>query len=135
MIDLKTYLTEGFKLGKNKVDKEDDYVDLELPSDTLWCKYNVGATCESTPESWYGDYFMWGDTEPITNKNSVWDNYKYCNGSEEYLTKYCTTNKPDYWSGIGNPDNKVTLDEEDDMASVNMGKIGRCQQKNNLKNY
>ena len=133
MRDLITYINESFKLGKNKVKKDDDYVDLGLPSKTLWCKYNVGAKPGSTAESWYGDYFMWGDTEPITNKNSVWDNYKYCNGSEEYLTKYCTTNKPDYWSGIGNPDNKVTLDEEDDMASVNMGEDWKMPTKEQFK--
>ena len=34
-------------------------VDLGLPSRTLWCKYNLGATCENTPESWYGDYYAW----------------------------------------------------------------------------
>ena len=34
-----------------------DYVDLGLPSGTLWATCNVGAT---TPEG-YGDYFAWGE--------------------------------------------------------------------------
>ena len=33
-----------------------DYVDLGLPSGTLWATYNVGAT---KPEE-FGDYFAWG---------------------------------------------------------------------------
>ena len=120
MRDLVTYINEGFKLGKNKVKKvEEDFVDLDLPSGTLWCKYNVGATCESNAKSWYGDYFMWGDPEPATNRECSWRNYKYCNG--ESLTKYCPDDKIDDWGGKGNPDNKLVLDLEDDMANVNMG--------------
>ena len=36
------------------------YVDLGLPSGTLWAAYNVGA---SSPEE-YGDYFSYGETSP-----------------------------------------------------------------------
>ena len=36
------------------------YVDLGLPSGTLWAEYNVGA---SSPEE-YGDYFSFGETSP-----------------------------------------------------------------------
>ena len=35
-----------------------EYVDLGLPSGTLWATCNVGA---ETPEG-YGDYFAWGET-------------------------------------------------------------------------
>jgi len=35
------------------------YVDLGLPSGTLWAECNVGA---ATPYE-YGDYFAWGETE------------------------------------------------------------------------
>ena len=121
MRDLRTYVLEGFKLGKNKVKKEEDFVDLGLPSRTLWCKYNVGATCASTAKSWYGDYFMWGDTEPATDKKCNWENYKYANGAYNKLTKYCPVYKINYWGGKGKPDNKLVLDEEDDMARANMG--------------
>ena len=38
----------------------DDWVDLGLPSGTLWATCNVGA---NSPEE-YGDYFAWGETEP-----------------------------------------------------------------------
>ena len=39
---------------------EPEYVDLGLPSGTLWATFNVGA---SRPED-YGDYFAWGETQP-----------------------------------------------------------------------
>lgn len=47
-----------------------EYVDLGLPSGTLWATCNVGAT---TPEG-YGDYFAWGETTPKETYN--WMTYK-----------------------------------------------------------
>ncbi|MBO7133653.1 MAG: hypothetical protein J6W06_05825 [Bacteroidales bacterium] len=40
-----------------------EYVDLGLPSGTLWATCNVGA---NSPED-YGDYFAWGETTPDRN--------------------------------------------------------------------
>ena len=37
-----------------------EWVDLGLPSGTLWAKYNVGASSEAE----IGSYFAWGETEP-----------------------------------------------------------------------
>ncbi|MDE6510639.1 MAG: T9SS type A sorting domain-containing protein [Muribaculaceae bacterium] len=47
------------------------YVDLGLPSGTLWATTNIGA--ENPYES--GQYFAWGETEPREIFN--WHNYKY----------------------------------------------------------
>ena len=44
------------------------YVNLGLPSGALWATYNVGAIHNETAESWYGNYFQWGDTESVNNK-------------------------------------------------------------------
>ena len=41
-------------------DGNHEWVDLGLPSGTLWANSNVGA---STPEE-YGNYFAWGETQP-----------------------------------------------------------------------
>lgn len=50
---------------------EHDYVDLGLPSGTLWATCNVGAT---SPEE-YGNYYAWGET---TTKSSYTEsNYSY----------------------------------------------------------
>ena len=48
-----------------------EYVDLGLPSGTLWATYNVGAT--SPYEK--GDYFAWGEVEP--REDFSWENYKF----------------------------------------------------------
>ena len=89
--------------------EEHEYVDLGLPSGTLWATCNVGA---NSPEE-YGDYFAWGETSPKTVFD--WSNYKWCNGSENSLTKY------NYSSSYGTVDNKMELDIEDDAAYVNWG--------------
>jgi len=88
------------------------YVDLGLPSGTLWAYTNIGA---NTPED-YGNYYAWGETE--TKETYDWITYKYCNGSETTLTKYC--NGESY--GLdGFTDSLTTLDAVDDAAFVNWG--------------
>lgn len=97
-----------------------EYIDLGLPSGIKWAKLNVGATKESDP----GLFFQWGDTEGYTSdqcgngegqKAFTWSDYKWCNGSETSLTKYCTD------SSYGIVDNKTVLDPEDDGCRVHMG--------------
>ena len=39
------------------------FVDLGLSSGTLQCNKNIGATNGDTAESWYGNYYAWGETE------------------------------------------------------------------------
>lgn len=90
-----------------------EWVDLGLPSGTLWATCNIGA---STPED-YGDYFAWGETEP--KEVYDWSTYKLCNGSYNTLTKYCTD------STYGTVDNKTELEPEDDAAYVNWGALWR----------
>ena len=62
-----------------------EWVDLGLPSGTLWATCNVGA---EKPED-YGDYFAWGETTAKSTYN--WNTYKYCGGSSTTMTKYCTS--------------------------------------------
>ena len=89
-----------------------EYVDLGLPSGTLWATCNVGAT---KPEE-YGDYFAWGETAPKSTYN--WDTYRwgtYSEGVGKFITKYCTN------GNCGIVDNKTTLDLSDDAAHINWG--------------
>lgn len=88
-----------------------EWVDLGLPSGTLWATMNVGA---NSPEQ-YGNYYAWGET---TTKSSYgWSTYKYSTGSQDMLkmTKYCVK------SSDGTPDNKTELEPIDDAATVNWG--------------
>jgi hypothetical protein len=97
-----------------------EYVDLGLPSGTLWATCNVGA---SLPEE-YGDYFAWGETRPKDNYN--WDNYKYCKGNDTTLTKYCCDSSFGY---NGFTDILTTLEAGDDAATVNCGEDWRTPTK------
>ena len=89
------------------------YVDLGLPSGTLWATCNVGAY---TPEG-RGEYFAWGETE--TKDSYSWSNYKWCYGTYDSMNKYFSN------YGYATVDNKETLDLEDDAAYVNWGEDWR----------
>lgn len=84
-----------------------EYVDLGLS--VKWATCNVGAT---KPEE-YGDYFVWGETEPKSTYD--WSTYKWCNGSKTTLTKYNNS------SSYGIVDNKTQLELSDDAARANWG--------------
>ena len=91
-----------------------EYVDLGLPSGTLWSIMNVGASKPSDS----GLYFQWGDTQGYTkeqaeeDKKFNWSDYKwYESGNIDedniVLKKYTTEG--------------ATLNLEDDAAHVHMG--------------
>ena len=87
-----------------------DYVDLELPSGTLWATCNVGASKPS--ES--GLYFQWVDTKGYDkdqvgkDKQFHWNDYKWNPlGDYETFTKYTTPGE--------------ALELVDDAAHANMG--------------
>ena len=86
-----------------------EYVDLGLSSGTKWATCNVGA---SKPEE-YGGYYAWGETEE--KDDYTWETYKWCDGDEYSLTKYCTD------SYYGKIDNRTVLAPEDDVAHVKWG--------------
>ena len=108
----------GGKSNNNESNVVDghEYVDLGLPSGTLWATCNVG---ENSPEE-YGDYFAWGETKPKATYD--WDTYKYCNGSDDELTKYCSSFE---YGHNGFTDNLTVLQPGDDAATANWG-IGWC---------
>ena len=81
-----------------------EYVDLGLPSGTLWATCNVGA---DTPEE-YGNCYAWGETETKTDYS--WETYKFF-----------TTDGGGTFTKYNGTDGKTTLDPEDDAATVNWG--------------
>ena len=86
-----------------------EYVDLGLSSGTKWATCNVGA---SKPEE-SGGYYAWGETEE--KEDYTWETYKWCDGDEFSLTKYCTD------SYYGKIDNRTQLAPADDVAHVKWG--------------
>ena len=94
-----------------------EYVDLGLPSGTLWAKCNIGAYTETDA----GLYFQWGDTRGYTadqvgvDKIFDWAHYKF--GTQDNLTKYNST------------DGLTTLQLADDAAYANMGEDWRMPTK------
>ncbi len=92
-----------------------EYVDLGLS--VKWATCNVGAT---SPEE-LGGYYAWGETDE--KDEYLWSTYKWCNGSYDSQTKYCTN------SYHGTVDNKTVLDPEDDVAHVKWGGSWRMPTK------
>lgn len=98
-----------------------EYIDMGLPSATLWASCNIGS---NNPED-YGDYLAWGETTGYLDgkTNFSWANYKWANGSATTLNKYCQQD------GISR------IMEEDDAAAVrwsNAWEIPSSQQMDEL---
>lgn len=110
----RAYILSGTLAPENN-DPVYTYVDLGLS--VKWATFNVGA---SSPED-CGDYYAWGEIKTKDTYN--WSNYKWCNGSQYSLTKYCT------YSNIGIVDNKNVLDSADDVAYVKWGSNWRMPTK------
>lgn len=88
------------------------YTAVDMGLSVKWANCNLGAITEID----YGYYYAWGETTPKTNYD--WSTYKYCEGSRNKLTKYCS----DIYSGNNYfVDNKNILDPEDDAAQVEWG--------------
>ena len=115
-----TYHSLGLRLAlgpdNDQKHEEHEWVDLGLPSGTLWATCNIGA---DSPEE-YGDYFAWGETEP--KEYYSWNTYKWCNGSNDTMTKYCTDSS---YGDSGFTDGNTELDLDDDAAYVNWGSSWR----------
>ena len=77
-----------------------EYVDLGLPSGTLWASYDIGAQ----EVGGFGDLFMWGETVPKDSKTE-WSDDDHKHISNENYVKYCERDK------------KLVLDPEDDAAT------------------
>ncbi len=103
--------------NSRKTTNNKEYVDLGLPSGTLWATCNVGA---SSPYE-AGSYFAWGETTP--KQDYRLNSYKWYNTVTGKYTKYCDN------SSYGVVDNKTELELADDAAYVNWGKNWRMPTK------
>lgn len=105
-----------------------EYVDLGLPSGTLWATCNVGA---DSPED-YGDYYAWGDTLPKTMYD--WKSYPYATFVDGHyeLTKYCMDSSCGF---NGFVDDLTVLELVDDAVTANWVRAGVCQPKRNGRSF
>ncbi|MCR5780008.1 MAG: BACON domain-containing protein [Bacteroidaceae bacterium] len=82
---------------------------IDLGLNVKWACCNVGATSPIQ----YGSYYAWGETSEKTNY--TWTTYKWCNGTSNTLTRYCTD------ASYGTVDTRTTLLTADDAATANLG--------------
>lgn len=100
-----------------------EYVDLGLPSKTLWATTNIGA---DGPEK-FGCYFAWGEIE--RKDDYRWRTYLWMNhsiNSEEGCNKYTFADNQTNCSWYNSDevfigDNKKELDSDDDVAAIIWG--------------
>ena len=91
----------------------------------LWSTRNIGATNVTD----YGDYYQWGETDPVTNDEDCgWNSsYKFwasgTTNDDVKFTKYVPTGYPERWGNTesATPDNKVELEAGDDVATKKLG--------------
>ena len=101
---------------KEYLDLMEEVVDLGLPSGTLWCKCNLGATCEPhNNKSWFGNYYAWGELEPNKQKYE-WDHYKFYDGPDTKSRKEYDIQIEYYINKYGMDDKLEVLQPEDDAA-------------------
>ena len=103
------------------VEEIDGHECVDLGLSVKWATCNVGAY---SPEE-YGGYYAWGETEEKSDYD--WDTYKWCKGTDDTMTKYCTH------SGDGTFDNRRTLTSSDDVATVKWGSKWRMPTKEEMK--
>ena len=109
---------------KNKTDNiEEHFVDLGLPSGLKWAKCNLGAETETD----YGNYYMWGSTEPSTAEECNWANTPFNNGSDSYNEEYFTTHKSEWL------DDKDNLKPEFDVAYKATNGMGRMPTRGEIQ--
>lgn len=85
-----------------------EYVDLGLPSGTLWATADVSVDGSV--------FFSWGEITPKTSYMAT--TYRYLSGADSTLTKYCTDplcGKDGFVDGL------FELRQEDDAAYMNWG--------------
>lgn len=99
MKTINVFISEKLKITKHMLNNQRDgyeYVDLGLPSGTLWATLNIGAFNIYDP----GYYYAWGELE--TKSYYDFDNYEF--RKEGDIQKY------------NNKDHKKILEPVDDTA-------------------
>lgn len=105
MKKINQYIVEKIKLSNDRFNQKAnlEYVDLGLPSGTLWATCNIGAN-----KPWeIGNYYAWAETEP----KQVYNEETY-----EYTTEHGERFKVSNYTDI---DSNTILKQTDDIAHIN----------------
>ena len=108
MKNFNQYIIEKIKLSKDRFETKHnsfEYVDLGLPSGTLWATCNLGADEPYLP----GTYYAWGELEEKEEYLEDFKNYKYADHSPNPI-KF---NGKKYTK----EDGLINLEPEDDVVS------------------
>lgn len=99
---------------------------VNLGTGVIWANYNVGA---SKPEE-VGDYYAWGETTVKSTgyEESDYKYYEIKDGATWSINKYIMPGK-----GGGTPDNKSTLESNDDAATKIMKGSWRMPTKDEMQ--
>lgn len=114
-------VNKGIQIITGADNKEYEVVDLGLPSGNLWAKCNMGAT---SPEQ-TGSRYAWGEVE--VKESYSWKNYRWADGSDLDINKYCTDRT------VGTVDNKTKLDIEDEVTLSVMGEGWRIPTEDDFR--
>lgn len=110
------------------VNKSSDYVNLGLPSGTLWATCNIGSL--SSNEN--GGYFAWGETSAVIKNEYNWSTYKFYKGpyididpTNPNNANAFSKNTTKYYYYVEDnmikTDSLTILERVDDAANVNWG--------------
>ena len=104
-----------------------EFVDLALPSGTLWATSNIGA---SSPAS-CGIFVSWGEVQQKDKTKYNWINYKHVSATQQKTGQRVTMQTPTSYKiqykkycfdpAKGVVDKKLILDEADDAAIAHWG--------------
>ena len=109
---------------QNQIDFWNQWVDLGLPSGTLWAKYNLGVDSKNLDYmidkigifAYFGDYYSWGEIQSKKCKHT-WETYKFSPGGHALFDKYVSNER----FAIDKLDNLKQLQNEDDVAYIKNG--------------
>ena len=108
---------------KEYLDVQNCFVDLELPSGTLWCKYNLGCdykkllhnTNNTIPDDWTGDFYAFAENETKPISQFIRSQYKY----GKYDPIYSELEFTKYIDAVTKPNRVNKLEITDDPAYMN----------------
>lgn len=108
------------KMYKYVLTKENEVVDLGLPSGNLWATKNLGAAKETDT----GDLYAWGETE--TKDDYSTSSYKFYDAEKDFYNKYLSKDASDSYAKAAEGqgiklDGYTHLFPADDAANKNLG--------------